>query len=489
MPLRPYDQDQVFLLPPDLNEWVRRDHPARIFSEIIDQIDTMPFRSPKGEGRPAYHPTMMLKVLLWGYATGVRSSRKLAERLQQDTVFMWLAGLEQPDFRTLCLFRTGNKEGLEQVFGEVIAIAQSMGMGRLGIVAVDGSKIQASSGMHSFKSIGEWRNVLNASKDEARRIIDEAEKIDEEENRHYGEELRGDELPAELQEAKDRIKRIEELLVRAKELGKNDKAKMSLTEPEASFMHQKATYLPAYNAQLAVTEDQIIVHVDVTTEPVDVNQIKAAVAGIERGIGELPNVLVADAGYCGGENLKYLEAKGIDAYIPEQGERQIGKEHRPRPHLYSKESFRYDEAADRYFCPQGEELSPSAKSKIKGPYHSRQITTYRTKRGVCSQCSKKELCTEDKKLGRAIMRDGYEECRERMRAKLVTEHGRSLYGRRKCIVEPVIGQIKTRSSFNQFLLRGIQKVRLEWKIAATAHNLLKIIKAMAQANGPAPAYG
>jgi transposase len=489
MPLRPYAQAQVFLLPPDLDEWVRRDHPARIFSEIIDKIDTTPFRLPKAEGRPAYHPTMMLKVLLWGYATGVRSSRKLAERLQQDTVFMWLAGLEQPDFRTLCLFRTGNKEGLEQVFGEVIAIAQSMGMGRLGLVAVDGSKVLANSGIDSFKSVGDWRKLLDKTRGEAARIIEEAEQIDALENALHGKDSRGDELPVELQSVEERIRKIEELLAQAKQAGKQDTAKMSLTDPEASFMHRRNSSAPAYNAQLAVTEDQIIVHADVTTEPVDVNQIKTAVAGIEQGIGELPSVLVADAGYCGGENLKHLETKGIDAYIPEQGERQIGKEQRARPHLYSKESFHYDEAADRYVCPQGEELSPSAKSKTKGPYHNRQITTYRTKRGVCSQCSKKELCTEDKKRGRAIMRDGYEECRERMRAKLVTDHGRSLYGKRKCIVEPVIGQIKTRSSFNQFLLRGIQKVQIEWKIAATAHNLLKIIKAMAPANGPAPAYG
>jgi transposase len=99
MPLRPYNQEQIFLLPPSLSEWVRQDHPARVFSEIIDRIDTHPFREPKEEGRPAYHPKMMLKVLLWGYATGVRSSRKVEEKLQQDVVFMWLAGLEKPDFR------------------------------------------------------------------------------------------------------------------------------------------------------------------------------------------------------------------------------------------------------------------------------------------------------------------------------------------------------------------------------------------------------
>jgi transposase len=474
MPLRPYDQEQTFLLPPSLNEWVRRDHPARIFSELIDRIDTSIFRDIKAEGRPAYHPKMMLKVLLWGYATGVRSSRKIEEKLQQDVVFMWLAGMERPDFRTLCLFRTGNKEAIERVFTEVITIAREMGMGTLGLVALDGSKVQANSGIESFKSVGQWRNKLQEAKEEAQRIIDEAERIDREENACYGETVRGDELPEGLEKAEARIRKIEELLEQARQAGREEKAKMSLSDPAASFMHKRTTSIPAYNAQLAVTEDHLIIHADVTTEPVDVNQVKSAIEGIARGVGELPSVLVADAGYCGGENLKHLEEKGIDAYIPEQGERQIGKEKRARPHLYGKESFAYDEAADRYICPQGADLRPAATARVTGPYHTRKVTVYRTKRGVCAQCTRRQQCTEDKKLGRSISRDGYEGYRDRMRTKLITEQGRALYGKRKCIVEPVIGQIKTRGGFSQFLLRGIQKVRIEWKIGTTAHNLLKI---------------
>jgi hypothetical protein len=189
------------------------------------------------------------------------------------------------------------------------------------------------------------------------------------------------------------------------------------------------------------------------------------------------------------ENLKRLEEKGIDAYIPEQGERQIGNNQRARPHLYGKESFRYDEVADRYICPSGEELKPRAKAKVKGPYHNRQITVYRTDRGVCASCPRKEQCTEDNKLGRAISRDGYEEYRSRMRAKLITERGRAIYSKRKCMVAPVIGQIKTRSGFWQFLLRGLEKVRIEWKITATAHNLLKIIREIKRIEGPAPVMG
>jgi len=421
---------------------------------------------------------MMLKVLLWGYARGIRSSRKIEEKLQQDVVFMWLAGLEKPDFRTLCLFRSSNREAIQRVFADVITIAQSMGMANLGLVAIDGSKVQANSGIDSFKTVGDWMETLEKARGEARRIIAEAEQIDREENERYGEEARGDELSKEIEKIDDRIKKIEGLLEQAKKMGKEENARMSLTDQDASFMHKKATSIPAYNTQLAVTEDQIIIHADVTTEPVDVNQTKIAIERIEEQMDDVPDILVADTGYGGGDNLKYLEDNSINAYIPEEGERNIGKAKRPRAHLYGKEAFIYHEEEDCYSCPQGKKLSPVARSRIKGRYSSKEITSYRTKRGVCAACPRREDCTTNKKLGRAISRDGYEAYRERMRAKISSAEGKALYGKRKCIVEPVIGQIKTRSGFWQFLLRGIQKVQIEWKIAATAHNLLKIIGAI-----------
>jgi len=489
MPLRPYDQEQEFLLPPSLNEWVRHEHPVRVFSETVDRLDTTKFREPKDEGRPAYHPKMMLKVLLWGYATGIRSSRKIEERLQQDVVFMWLAGLEKPDFRTLCLFRSANKDAIEGVFANVITIAQSMGMANLGLVAIDGSKVQANSGIDSFRTVEDWRKTLKKAREEAGRIISEAERQDKEENDRYGEEMSGNELPKAIEKTRDRIKKIEELLAQAKELGKEEKARMSLTDQEASFMHKRATSIPAYNAQLTVTEDQIIIHAEVTTEPVDVNQTKQAVEAIKAYIGETPVILVADTGYSGGDNLKYLEDNDIDAYIPEEGERNIGKTKRARAHLYGKETFIYQKQEDRYICPQGETLSPVARSRIKGKYSKREVTVYRTKRGVCAACPFNGQCTPNKKLGRAITRDGYEGYRERMREKISSAKGKILYGKRKCIVEPVIGQIKTRSGFWQFLLRGLHKVRTEWKIAATAHNLLKIIGVIIRKERQLQAFG
>ena len=406
---RPYEQDQMFLLPPSLNEWVREDHPSRVFSEIIEKFDTTTFRQAKEEGRPAYHPKMMVKVLLWGYATGIRSSRKIEERLEQDVVFMWLAGLERPDFRTLCLFRANNKEALEKIFTDVIIVAKTMGMATLGLVALDGSKVRANSGIDTFKKLGDWKELLREAKEEAQRIIREAEKIDKEEDKIHGDDKRGNELPKE----------------------------------------------------------------------------------IEKAVKEKPKILVADTGYSGGENLRYLEDNKIDGYIPSEDERHIGsrKRQKTREHLFAKEIFIYDARNDKYICPQGEKLKPVARTQFKSKYSKREVTTYRTERGTCAACPLREKCTTNIKLGRAITRDGYEKYRERMKEKLSASEGRSIYGKRKCLVEPVFGQIKTSGGFSQFLLRGLEKVRLEWKIAAIAHNLLKITAAIMRKERMLPALG
>jgi hypothetical protein len=256
-------------------------------------------------------------------------------------------------------------------------------------------------------------------------------------------------------------------------------------------MHKGNTSIPAFNAQLAVTEDQLIVYADVTTEPVDVNQTKKAVEGIRETIKDKPKILVADTGYAGGENFKYLEDNKIDGYIPSEDERHIGSKKRPKAmeHLFAKEVFTYNTHKDKYTCPQGETLRPVARTQFKSKYSKREITTYRTERGTCAVCPLREKCTTNVKLGRAIARNGYEEYRERMRAKISTAEGRAIYGKRKCLVEPVFGQMKTRNGFSQFLLRGLEKVKLEWKLVATSHNLLKITAAIMRKERMLPALG
>lgn len=241
-------------------------------------------------------------------------------------------------------------------------------------------------------------------------------------------------------------------------------------------MHYHRGSIPAYNAQAAVTEDQIIVYADVTAEPVDVNQLLPALDGIEETCGEKPEQVVADAGYNGGRNLKGLEERVVDGYIPASGEKDIGQEKRHNPELYGKDQFQYDATKDCYICPAGKILSPTAKSRYKTRYTEREVVIYRPERGVCAVCELKSKCTAtEAPVGRAVSRDEYEGERTRMRQKLKTEAGKETYGKRKCLIEPVFGQIRVIEKFVQFLLRGLAKVRIEWKWAAIVHNLLKII--------------
>lgn len=480
MPIRPYNNNnQLFLLPPSVNEWVRPDHPARVLSDIVDHLDVSGFRTVSTEGRPCYDPRLMLKVLLWGYATGVRASRKIEERLHSDVVFMWLAGLQRPDFRTICLFRKDNKPAIEGLFAQVLVVAKQLGLLKLGLVALDGTKLRASAGIGSFKKVSEWRKELAKVQEEVRRMLADAEAQDTADDARYGSDRSGNELPDELADAKERVRKIERLLGQL-DAGTEETQRVSMTDPQSRYMHTQTGSQPAYNGQVVVTRDQIIVHADVTTEPIDTNQLAPALAGVERNTGAKPDKVVADAGYKSGPNLRLLEEAKVDGYLPETEERNIGKLKRAYPDLYGKEVFAYDKERDCYTCPAGQTLSAKTRHKHKTKYSGGVATVYRPPSGVCLACQHLSRCTKTRaKTGRAISRDDYEEERLRMRQKLGTDEGKAIYGERKCIVEPTIGQLKMVGGIARLLLRGLLGAKIEWKWSTTAHNLLKISRLVA----------
>lgn len=476
MPFRPYDQNQSFLFPPHLNDWVTDDHPARVFSDLIDKLPVGGFKDAAVEGRPRYDTRMMLKVLLWAYATGIRASRKIEDRLRSDVVFMWLSGRQTPDFRTICDFRRCNEAAIDRLFAEVIVLAKALGLVRLGLVALDGTKVRASAGVGSFKTVKEWRKALAEARQKVAEILAEAEAQDRSDDEQYGRDRRGDELPEGLADARERVARIEKVLATVDE-NVQDSLKVSSTDTDARFMHTPGGSMPAFNAQVVVTEDQLIVHADVTTEPVDRNQLEPALEGVERNVGAKPDKLLADAGYRGGPNLRLLEKAGVDGYIPETEEKNIGKDKRNYPDLYGKTAFRYDREQDCYVCPAGQVLRPKTRKRVKTRYGSSEATVYKPPRGACLVCPQRGRCTRVRtKAGRTITRDDYEEERLRMRAKLVKKEGRDIYAKRKCTVEPAIGQLKMVNRLVQFLLRGILGAKLEFKWGAIAHNLLKLVR-------------
>ena len=429
---RPYEPDQAFLMPASLREWLPKGHLAYFVSELVDQLDLSNIMSRYEEerGYPPYHPVMMVKVLLYAYCIGVPSSRKIAKRLEEDIGFRVLAANNTPDFRTISDFRKDHLQNLAGLFVQVLKMCRRAGMVKLGHVAIDGTKVKANASKHkamSYKRMKEEEARLEA---EVRELLQKAQSEDEAEDRLYGKNKRGDELPKELAFRESRLKKIREAKAALEadaqaqaeaQEGKDkpgkgtgvpeDKAQRNFTDPESGIMPVSGgkNFEQCYNAQAAVdSAQQVITAADVTQRPSDKEQAVPMVKQVEENLGELPGQLSADAGYFSSKVVEELTAAGIDVYIPP------------------------DKMRHAYKAP------PAPRGRIP-----------------------KGLSTAD-----------------RMRRKLRTKQGRKRYGLRKELPEPVFGQIKQARGFRQFLLRGKEKVRGEWRFICTGHNVLKLFRAM-----------
>ena len=346
---RPYVPEQDLLLPPSLREWLPEDHLAYFVSDLIDHLDLSAITAvyeDEERGYPPYHPVMLTKVLVYGYCVGVFSSRRIQRRLLEDIPFRVLAAGNEPDFRTIADFRKRHLTALEGFFEQVLHMARDLGAARVGRVALDGTKIKANASKHkamSYKRMGEKQRQL---RDEVKQLLAQAEATDAAEDAEYGADRRGDELPAELQRRDSRLKRIREakrvLEARAKDAaaaaghpsdpGKPDpKSQYNFTDPESRIMKGPDGFVQAYNAQIAVNEQQLIVGQAVTQETNDKKQLVPMMATIEKQSGDTPTQLLADAGYCSDANLAAVADTPIDAYISTRKQTHGERPGRPGP--------------------------------------------------------------------------------------------------------------------------------------------------------------
>jgi len=330
---RPYVPEQDLLLPPSLREWLPEDHLAYFVSDLIDALDLSAITAvyeDEDRGYPPYHPVMLTKVLVYGYCVGVFSSRRIQRRLIEDIPFRVLAAGNEPDFRTIADFRKIHLTALRGLFEQVLQMARDLGALRVGRVAIDGSKVKANASKHkamSYDRLPKKRQQLRA---EVEALLAQAEAADAADDAEYGADRRGDELPAELQRRDTRLQRIREatraLKARAKqeaatkgeppETAKPDpKAQYNFTDPESRIMKGPDGFVQAYNTQIAVDAQQLIVGHAVTQETNDKRQLLPMVTVIAAQSGLTPTQLLADAGYCSDENLAAIAATPIDAYI------------------------------------------------------------------------------------------------------------------------------------------------------------------------------
>ena len=436
---RPYDQDTLLLMPPSVRDWVGPDSLPAFISDLVDELDLAPFLAAHDEprGMPPYHPRLMLKVLLYGYASGVTSSRKLEARLAADVGFMFLAGQAHPDHKTIAEFRRRHLGAFGALFLQVLVLCQEAGLVKLGRVALDGTKLKANASRHKAMSYGRMVEREAQLAAEVAAILAEAEAVDAAEDAEFGD-ARGDELPPELRTREGRLAKIREakaaLEQQARERTGNpeavpeQRAQRNFTDPASRIMLSKPDgWVQGYNVGAAVDETaQVIVATIVTAETTDTRTLPVLVDQITANTGRSPRRLLADAGYASDDNLSALAERGIDAYIA------LGR--------------------DRH----GATPPPPPRGRIPAG------------------------------LSR----------RERMGRKLRTTAGRRHYARRKAIVEPVFGQIKEARGFRRFSLRGLEAVQAEWLLVAAVHNLGKLFTSgragrvlLGRAIGSQPALG
>lgn len=423
---RPYQPDQILMLPPSLQEWLPRDHEAYFLNDAVDALDLSQIYAEYTEerGQPPYHPGMMTKLWLYGQMRGVRSSRKLQRATLEDVGFRVLAAGNTPDFRTLSDFRRRHLGAMSAMFVQVLRLCREAGLVKLGHVAIDGTKIRANASKHKAMSYARMQDEEARLRAEVDRMFAESDAIDAAEDVLYGADRRGDELPPELADRSSRLRVIQEAKAAieqaareaAEQGGKGDgtprpTAQRNFTDPDSRIMpNSDKAFVQAYNGQLAVdAEHQVIVAAEVVQATNDTQQLIPMVEATVAQLGEVPKVFSADAGYWSEKNMETLESCEIDAVVAPGRIRHSDWHGAPSP---------------RGRIPQG--------------------------------------------LTR----------KERMQRRLRTQKGRSEYDKRKITVEPVYGQLKTVQGMRQFLLRGHEKVRHEWLLACTGHNLLKLFRAM-----------
>ena len=464
-----YDQNKTFLLPPSLDEFVPEDHEARIISEVVDSLDLSPLLAKyEGGGAPAYHPAMMLKVLIYTYSQGLYSSRVIARQLQTNTTFMFLSGMQAPDFRTICLFRSEHAAALPDLFVEVVRLCSELGMVGLGHIAFDGTKLKANASVKQTRDKKGLEKEIARIKEQVCKMTATAAELDKLED---GKPPTGSDskIAKELRKKEYRLKKLQE----AKEALEREKLeKVNVTDPESRLMKNSHKVIqPSYNGQIAVdAKEQVIVAEYITQKATDHAEFQPLVEQVQENLAELPDEteISFDAGYSSYDNLEYANRENLDLYMPDNFLKALDAKEEGKKR-YHKSNFCYDETRDIYLCPRGKELSRWAEQKRAG---KRPLVVYRGE--SCGKCPAREQCTRGE--ARTVSRDGREPLLEKMREKLRSEEGKRIYGKRGYTVEPPFGQMKWDGRKPGLDLRGQVKAHGEFSLMCLVHNVKKIVK-------------
>ena len=452
---------QSGLFPQSIEDYVASNDPVRAYDAFVEALDFNDLGiqiDPNQVGNSEYDPKAMLKLFVYGYSYGTKSSRKLEREIHHNLSFIWLMGSLKPDHKTIAEFRRKNKEALKKVLRQCARMCLKLDLIAGNVLFVDGTKIRANAARGKTHDQAYYEQHLSEIDSRIEQLVEECEKIDEVEETQKS----WVEMDRELTQKKQLKERMQEALKTLKETGRTQ---INLTDPDCALMHSIQGSHASYNVQSVVDDKNgLMVHAEAVQEATDVNQFASQIDQANDVLEKSCEVACADAGYADTQELQKIDTKGIKVVVPSQRQ-ALHEEEGP----FSKSHFRYDQEQDCYWCPEGQRLSYVGTDKGSGKRHY-QITH----RKICQGCVHYGQCTEAKK-GRKIIRLPLEEIKERLEAQYEEASSQEIYVRRKTRVEHPFGHIKRNLKTDGFLIRGQTGVNAETSLLATCFNLARMI--------------
>lgn len=513
---KPCMQHQPMLFPPSVEELIPEGALVRVVDSIVDGMDRSVLESAyPGGGASAYDPSMMLKVILLCYSSGIYSSRKIATATRENVNLMWLTGMRPLDHNTVNRFRSERiRPVFEDIFSEVVAVLAEAGHVTLDTYFLDGTKIEANANKFTFV----WKKSTDRYQDALRRKVHAHLEAIDEMNDEEEALVPGDPSEVDADAIRDAAGRINARLKAKREAGEGKDAEakelkrasgaierdylprmeryerqqatfsgrksFSKTDPDATFMRMKDDAMgngqlkAGYNVQ-AGTENQFIVDTTVHQRPGDTACAIPHCEHVKERVGRLPANFVADAGYGSEENYAYLEGEGVDAYVKHSEFFRECRNRKWREDEMRVANWEYDGESDEYTCPEGKTLVfLKESSRVSELGYESAVRVYECE--SCSGCPRKAECSKSASPDapkRIQVNPALNAFRRRASEMLHTEIGSALRKRRSVDVETVFGNIKRNLGFTRFTLRGLEKVTLEWRLVATGHNIRKLFLA------------
>ena len=490
---KPYVIDTGYLFPPSLADFLGTEDEVHVFREVTEHLDISHLDSDfNGMGQHPYHPLMLLRLLMWGMADRVVSTRRIEMLTHRDVSYIYLAGSQRPDYRTLARFRRRNTKEIKRLFKQTVLLCDRLGMVNLGHLSLDGTKLKANTSKHKAMSYGRMKEDEKRLEREIEELMQQAEAVDSEEDRVFGKDNNGYNLPDELQRREERLNKIRGL---SQELEQEKREEQGLGDGETpvikdkeqrSFADRKARMMLmkrgefdyGYNAQACTDEGHgVIVAGDLSNEASDMGHLPGMVEEVrelrqELGFSaedERETKISADSGYFSAENIK-AEGDGIELLIASGRENKDEEKESRDKRAYSLKRFCYDKEGDVWQCPERRLLRRKT-VRIDGKY--RYVCP------DCAGCKLKAHCLKPGEDRRTLVVEESQLLLGDMRARLKKPEKHAVYRKRKWVAEQPIGQIKEGMGFRGVTMRGDDYARGQWLFVCAVHNVMKAVRFVA----------